>query len=561
MDGRSSPHPSRPRTSRARQARRWAPACLLWLAACATTPPAPLKAPAPTPARPAPADSIPPLGQALPRLPQPVPAAGQRYSLEVAGSPLRDLLLALARDADLSLDLTGEFEQPVTFRARAETLPQILDRLSEQCDLVYRLQGTRLSVAPDAPYFHSYAVDYVNLTRDTETAVNIATQVATTGEGGAADAGAGAGGGGAVQGANSSSTRVNARARHRFWPTLAANVLALIGEAAPAGDELPVSASLLVNPEAGVLSVRATRRQHAQIAAFIAQTLEAARRQVLVEATVVEIGLNDRYQAGIDWRLVLDQARAGLGASQNLLGTALGAASSLTLGYRDPDANGRLLEATLNLLHEFGDTRVLSSPRLMVLNNQTALLKVVEELVYFTLEVTTTDGTANARGRTLVQSEVHSVPVGLVMAVTPQISAAAEVTLTVRPTISQKVGEAVDPGPQLAVSLNGGGQEVPGNLVPVIRTREMESVLKLVNGQIGVLGGLMQDEVQQSQREVPGLARLPVLGRWLFRGEERRHRKTELVIFLRPVVVERPDVEQDLREYRPWLGTKAPAHD
>lgn len=550
MDGRSTPpHRRRPRTSPGRLA----PVCVLWLAACASAPPpAPPRPVASPPVSPAPtAAPIPPLGQAVPRLPLPVPAAARRYSVEVDAVPLRELLLALARDAALSLDLAGDLEQPVTFRAEAETLPQILDRLSSRFELNYRLTGAQLSVAPDTPYFHTYEVGYVNLTRDTETAVNIATQVATTGEGGAA-AGEGDAGGSAVQGANSSSTRVNARAQHRFWPTLAANVLALIGETAPAGEGLPTSASLVVNPEAGVLSVRATRRQHAQIAAFIAQTLSAARRQVLVEATVVEIGLHDRYQAGIDWRLVLDQARAGLSASQDLLGAAAGAMRSFTLGYRDPDAGGRLLEATLDLLHEFGDTRVLSSPRLMVLNNQTALLKVVEELVYFTLEVTTTDGTPNARGRTLVQSEVHSVPVGLVMAVTPQISADAEVTLTVRPTISQKVGEAVDPGPQLAISLNGGGAEVPGNLVPVIRTREMESVLKLVNGQVGVLGGLMQDEVLQGQREVPGLARLPWLGPRLFRSEQRTHRKTELVIFLRPVVVERPDVEQDLREYQPW---------
>jgi len=380
--------------------------------------------------------------------------------------------------------------------------------------------------------------------------------VATTGEGGAKSA-SGAAGSGAAS-ANSSSTRVTGRASHHFWPTLAANVLALIGEAVPAGAELPTSPSLLVNPEAGVLSVKATQRQHAEIAALIDRVLANVRRQVLIEATVVEVGLNDRFQTGVDWKLVLDKARAGLGGTQSLLGAVAEGASTLTLGYRDPGANGRLIEATLDLLHDFGDTRVISSPRLMVLNNQTALLKVVEELVYFTVEVTATDGTANARGRTLVQSEVHSVPVGLVMAVTPQISAAAEVTLTVRPTISQKVGEAVDPGPQLAISLNGGGDEVPGNLVPVIRTREMESVLKLVNGQIGVLGGLMQDEIQQSQREVPGLARLPVLGRWLFRGEERRHRKTELVIFLRPVVVERPDVGHDLREYRPWLNSGTP---
>jgi general secretion pathway protein D len=524
----------------------------LALGGCAAPPPT-FKAPpealtaSPPAARPAP---IPPLPAALPLVPPPPAAgAGKRYRVVVNHVPLRDVLFALARDAALNLDLRGELSDPVTVHVVDETVPQILARLGRQFALRYTLEGDRLTVAPDEPYFHTYEVDYVNLARDTETSVSVATQVATTGEGGAEQA-AGSGGG---PGSNSSSTRVNSKASHRFWPTLAANVLALIGKAAPAGEELPSSEALVVNPEAGLLSVKATHRQHAEIAAFIQQVLSHVRRQVLIEATVVEVSLNDRYQSGVDWQLILDEARAGLGASQNLLGALSDGAAALTLGYHHPDADGRVIDATLKLLHEFGDTRVLSSPRLMVLNNQTALLKVVEELVYFTVQVTATDGTANAQGRTVVQSEVHSVPVGLVMAVTPQISADADVTLTVRPTISQKIGEAIDPGPQLALSLNGDGQSLPNNTVPVIRTREMESVLKLVNGQVGVLGGLMQDEQTVNRREVPGLSQLPGLGAWLFRGESRSHRKTELVIFLRPAVVETPSVARDLRDYQPWL--------
>ncbi|MGH8597340.1 MAG: type II and III secretion system protein, partial [Gammaproteobacteria bacterium] len=96
------------------------------------------------------------------------------------------------------------------------------------------------------------------------------------------------------------------------------------------------------------------------------------------------------------------------------------------------------------------------------------------------------------------------------------------------------------------------------NTVPVIRTREMESVLKLVNGQVGVLGGLMQDEVNRGNREVPVLAQLPVIGDLFFDLDETRNRKTELVIFLRPVIVEQPSLETDLKAYREYLGSAAP---
>jgi general secretion pathway protein D len=193
----------------------------------------------------------------------------------------------------------------------------------------------------------------------------------------------------------------------------------------------------------------------------------------------------------------------------------------------------------------------------MVLNNQTAILKVVEELVYFTIEVTNRDSTPTQQGSLAVETEIHSVPVGLVMAVTPQISANDEVTLTVRPSVSQKIGDAIDPGPRLAVELRGvGGGEDITNAVPIIRVREMESVLKLIDGQIGVLGGLMQDDTRTGNRQIPGLARLPVLGDLLFNTEELASTKTELVIFLRPVVVENPSIATDLADYRQFLGAE-----
>lgn len=514
-----------------------------------------------------PAADIPDVVPQTAYLPPPTPApASERYTVVVSDVPVRELLFALARDAQMNVDIKGALDGRVTLNAIDQTMTQILDRVARQVDLRYELDGNTILVAPDDPFFRTYEVGYVNLARDTDTTVNIATQVATTGEGGADQAGGRGGAGGQnAQGTNSSSTRVNSRATNRFWETLTGNVLSIIGESQAGGEsgERLRSDRLIVNPEAGVLTVKATSHEHELIQGFIDRVLTNARRQVMIEATIVEISLNDEYQAGVDWQILLDEDKAGFGVNQQLLGQITdgvidNAVSSFVFGYTDPNANGKLIEATVRLLREFGDTKVLSSPRLMVLNNQTALLKVVEELVYFTVDVTNTDSTLNAQGRTFVETEVHSVPVGLVMAVTPQISANQEVTLTVRPTISQKIGDAVDPGPRLVTQLNGGDVGDITNLVPVIRTREMESVLKLVNGQVGVLGGLMQDELNTGNREVPGLARLPLLGDLFFDANEVANRKTELVIFLRPVVVEEPSLERDLKEYRQYLGA-APA--
>lgn len=517
-------------------------------------------------ATPAPAPDIPAVVQQAPYVPPPqaVPES-ERYTVVVNDVPVRELLFALARDADLNIDISGEVSGNVTLNAIDQTLPQILERIGRQVSLRHELINNTITISPDSPYLRSYEVGYVNLSRDVDTTVNVATRVATTG-GGSVDgeSGGGGGGGGAGGGAgggnNASSTRLQSRSYNRFWETLERNIIAMLGEQGRGGRE--ESDNVIINAEAGILSVKATSGQHKQIEQYIDQVLVNVRRQVLVEATIVEVSLNDQYQAGVDWSLFIEQGQSGFTVNQSLLGQISdgvidNSISSFTLGYVDPNLGDNAVTASVRLLREFGDARVLSSPRLMVLNNQTAILKVVEELVYFTIDVTNRDGTNNQQGRTIVESEVRSVPVGLVMAVTPQISPNSEVTLTVRPTISQKVGDAIDPSTQLAAQFSGFTGENITNTVPIIRVREMESVLKLNDGQIGVLGGLMQDEVQTGNRELPGLSKVPVLGDLLFDANETLARKTELVIFLRPVVVRDPSINTDLKDYQQFLSQES----
>lgn len=488
--------------------------------------------------------------------PEPVPES-ERYTVVVNDVPVRELLFALARDAELNIDVAGDITGNVTLNAIDQTLPQILERIAHQVDLRYETHGDTVIISPDTPYLRTYDVGYVNISREADTTVTVETRVATTG-GSAVDDSGGGGGGGGGGGENVSSTRLNTRSYNRFWETLNANILAILGETENRGGSDQVSDKVIMNAEAGVMSVRATSREHQLIEEYIDKVLVNARRQVLVEATIAEVSLNDQYQAGVDWDLFL-QEEAGFFVDQELLGAVTdgvidNAISSTVLSYFDPTVGNNAVQATVRLLREFGDTKVLSSPRLMVLNNQTAVLKVVEELVYFTVEVTDKDSTAVTQGRTIVESEVHSVPVGLVMAVTPQISANDEVTLTVRPTISQRIGDAIDPGPQLAAQVAGATNPTVTNLVPIIRTREMESVLKLIDGQIAVLGGLMQDEVQTGDRQVPGLAKIPIIGDLIFNTDEFRTAKTELVVFLRPVIVRDPSINTDLQDYREFLS-------
>ena len=201
------------------------------------------------------------------------------------------------------------------------------------------------------------------------------------------------------------------------------------------------------------------------------------------------------------------------------------------------------IAASINLLKQFGDTKVLSSPKLAVLNNQTAVLKVVDNLVYFTVQAQQTTGTTTNQPFTTVTTTPNTVPVGVVMSVTPQINDTGNVNINVRPTITSLIRYVPDPNPQIPTNQG----------VPEIRTREMESLLQINSGSTAVLGGLMQDEIQRNSDQVPGLSKIPGIGN-VFKGRSDLSKKTELVIFLRPTVITNPSLESDeLQSYKQYL--------
>ena len=303
------------------------------------------------------------------------------------------------------------------------------------------------------------------------------------------------------------------------------------------------AAAVIMNAEGGIITVRATQRQHDKIQEFIDRVTHAARRQVLIEATIVEVELSDGYKQGIDWsRFRADDS--GFSVTRPVGASVADTANSaFNLLVRQFDKPLNLI-AAVDLLQSFGTTKVLSSPRLSVLNNQTALLKVVENIVYFNVKSDTTTS-ANVGTTTAVTTTPQSVSVGLVMAVTPQISETREVILNVRPTISSVSDWKEDPNP----SNKAAGVQ---NFVPQIRTREIESVMRVASGDIAVLGGLMEDRIDYNTGRLPLLGQLPIAGE-LVTKRDNSARKSELVIFLRPMVISEARLEGDYAGLRAFL--------
>jgi len=546
-------------------------------------------------------DAVPDPVRQVPLPPPPRPRVDElKYSVTVNNVPVQELMFAIGRDTKVNIDIHPGIEGRVTLNAIDQTLKQILTRVSKQVDMRWEVDGPNIVVKPDSPYLKIYKIDYVNMARDTVSSIGVQTQVVgPSGTGSVASGGAGQ---------NSSIVKLENTSKNKFWETLTANIKDLLretdkllpegssetftqtrsqgatasnrpqtatqrratgqagqttitgpGMAEQVGAQEGASqtltfreaASVIMNAETGTLAIRATARQHEKVSEFIEQISGSSRRQVLIEATVVEVLLNDNYQSGVDWA-ALGLQGLGYSIKQNFTAANLADPPFFSLSYRNPNAAaGGDISSTVKLLNSFGNTRVLSSPKIMTLNNQTAVMRVVENSVYFS--VSSTPATIGANGNVTSPATYTTtpqvVPQGFILTVTPQISENDVINLNVRPSVTRIKTYVDDPNPDLIGTALRPGVK---NKVPVIETREFEAMMRVASGQTAVLGGLMQDAFQTSRDGLPVLSRIPVLGDAVsYRNDTGK--KSELVVFIRALVIREASVDADLSEFKKYL--------
>ncbi|MGB7535392.1 MAG: secretin N-terminal domain-containing protein, partial [Azonexus sp.] len=400
----------------------------------------------------------------------------ETYSVVVNNVQVKDLLFALARDAKVNVDIHPGITGVVSLNAINQTLPQLLTRISKQVDMRFELDGPNLSVMPDSPFLKHYKVDYVNMARNVTGTVSINTQIATSVPG----AGGTGGGGGTpvAAGGNTSKTEITNTSKNLFWEQLEKNIKDILHEtdkvfpegssetfieqansqtltgaaALPQGggqraaqsiasalqtNPVPGSssqatgnslvrrstfreaASVIMNPESGVVTVRATSRQHEKIQEFIDRVIVSSRRQVLIEATIIEVQLGEGYQQGIQWERLRKDGSTKFSITPATVNSNVGTAvSPFTISFSQ--LGGAFdIAGMVDLLQSYGTAKVLSSPRLSVLNNQTALLKVVENYTYFFVKSDIVPATVvGAQPTTATTTTPQTVSVGLVMTVT-----------------------------------------------------------------------------------------------------------------------------------------------
>lgn len=504
--------------------------------------------------------------------------------------PIRDVLFELANQADYDIELDPNIKGSIIFTARERPFDEVVKRISEISGLRYNFDNDVLRVELDTPYNKTYKIDYLSYIRSNKSGMRNNVAV-VSGDG--ADTG--------------SSYSTSAESESNFWGELETNLDQIVRKfqtgalktrrdpritateqnpnvqpVAPDADGniqvQPPQASLQVaslpdeaddssassgeeggadestftlNKQAGLINVYASEKVHEEIAAYLKLLKRAVTAQVLIEAKVLEVTLNDAHATGIDWSaLSLLSGEVALGFSSN--GATGSGESNFVMGYTGND-----VQALIQAVSDFGTVRALASPRLTVLNNQSAVLNVATNRVFFDIDidvssdegVTTTD----------ISSDIKNVPEGVLVNVQPSINLDDRtISMAVRPTITRIVTSRPDPAVQYVTAVNNiDGVE---NLVPELNVQELDSVIQTRSGQPVVMGGLLQDRILVSDSGVPVVSETPLIGN-LFKKHNNTIQKTELVIFLKATILDAPsesvhNTDKDL--YRQFSSDRRP---
>ncbi len=447
-------------------------------------------------------------------------SSGPRFDVAAKDMPAREFFLSLMDGAGQNLVVHPEVTGNITFSLRRVTLEEVLAAVRDSYGYDYRRTSYGYQILPNKVITRSYDLNYLNLQRFGESDTRVSSgQVESTTSNGDSSNGSGNSNSSGDSNSDHSVTTLNASkvvttSNVDFWKEVQGVVAAIVG-----GEE---GNSVVVNPQASLLVVRANSADQENVARFLEQAQRNLQRQVILETKILEVQLNDDFQAGVSWTQIGNHIGIGI-AGDTLTGpTDVGGVFSAAFNFGD-------FSGLIQLLQTQGEVRVLSSPRISTLNNQKAVIKVGTD-EFFVTEVSSNSSTTTVAGVTQPTQDLTLTPFfsGISLDVTPQIDQNDVVTLHVRPTVSR----VQDQNKTIVL-----GEDNVFNLPLALSTsRQSDSIVRARSGQVVVIGGLLQDNNQNTDVEVPWASTLPFVGP-LFKQQRKALQKSELVILLRPQVV------------------------
>jgi len=499
-----------------------------------------------------------------------VPAARcdeARFDVAVADAPARPFFEGLADGTPYNIVLEPGVGGSVTLKLKNVTLVEVLDAVREAYGYDYRRIPSGFIIVPPSMQTRLFQVNYIDLERRGTSRTRVSSgQVGQSSNPQVP-------GGGSTQGPDAQSqglseppgavfashggkdservkeitgTSVSTRSSSDFWPELEASLRAMIGSEG--------GRSVVLNAESGLIAVRANPRELRDVQQFLEKIQQIATRQVIIEAKIIEVTLSSAFQAGINWAAIAKNGNGtvsafqtgpqnGFGSSNLQLlnqpsvpvtvgpGNPISSAITNTLGGAFAVAvNAGSFSSYVEALATQGKTTVLSSPRVSTLNNQKAVIKAGDDEYFVTgISSNTVVGTSSSTSNNIDLAPFFS---GVALDVTPQLSGDGRIILHIHPTVSVVTSKVLS----VTVGTTGPGGTTTLPLA-YSEVRESDSVVTAQSGQLIVIGGLMQKSHSYQDYRVPVLGDIPLLGN-LFKSQQKIENHTELVILLRPIIVD-----------------------
>ncbi|HIF50253.1 MAG TPA: pilus (MSHA type) biogenesis protein MshL [Thiotrichaceae bacterium] len=467
-----------------------------------------------------------------------------RFDISVNAVAADQFFLSLVDGTDYNMVIHPEVTGAITLNLRNVTVPDVLEAARDVYGYEFISTSYGFQVLPGRLRARIYQINYLNIERSGSSQTTVSSGSLT-----ASDSGTDVDGTASTTGGSTGTEIKTEQKVNNFWQELQESIQAIVGTAE--------NRSVVVNPQSGVVVVRALANELREVEIFLQATQLIVQRQVVIEAKFIEVRLNDEYQSGVNWTALIDSGNSSARATNIGGGTVLvneGGVSGVAGSIVDFETLGKIGDATalafggvfslalnlgdfgafIELLETQGNVQVLSSPRVSTMNNQKAVIKVGTD-EYFVTDISSNNTTTSTA--TTISPDIELTPFfsGIALDVTPQISQEGYVTLHVHPSISQVVDQ------QKTVTVGNVTQQIPLALSTV---RESDSIVRARSGQVIVIGGLMQQIINDSEAAPPVLGDLPVIG-GLFTHKKQQETKSELVILLKPIVVKGVDEWND----------------
>lgn len=469
------------------------------------------------------------------------------FSLSVRDADIRDVFLLLSKDSGVNIvadmDVTGKISIDFT----GLDLNSALYAITRQLGYTFRMDKGFIRVSKPILETRSFELNYITGRRSSTSTMSAAvtgggitgTPIGTTSNinlnlspTGAATQGAQISATGAGQG----NVSVTTSGVSDFWNEVRKGLEVIIFGDATGGERSEGGFSrgdksgnkLIINEMAGIIYVTDYSDNMERIADFLKDVEEAVRRQVMIQAHIVEVSLDDSYSFGIDWELLTG---SGAGESGELFRFSQELVPTPATGVFQIGVTNKKVTALLDAMKKQGQVNVLSSPKISTMNNQRAVIKLTTKEVSWI-----TNTILNAEGNVVLSYTTPQIDeVGIFLDVTPQVDESGLITIQIHPSISDK--RPID-----SISPDGKSSR------PIIDTREIDAMIKVRNGQTIVIAGLIVDKINETTKRVPFLGDLPLLGN-LFKQTFQEKRKSELVLLMTPYVLNDQSIEDIRREH------------